>query len=797
MQRTLLATMIALSMSATPLAQADEITTEQTTIEQTGTTQPSVGQANLALANQPAQHNSTEQTVIVTGTRSAGKTALASSVPVDVISQKRLQETGYSDLARALEFTVPSLNFPRAHTTPSAANTRAITLKGLSPDEVLVLINGKRWTPSAVINTNFAVGRGTVPYDLSTIPLVAVDHVEVLRDGAAAQYGSDAIAGVINIILKHDAKGGIVQLNSGITVEGDGGYGDIAVNKGFALGNGFVNLSANLLKQRPTNRAAVDQRYNRITYKIGDPDALNINLAANAAFPVFEQGQFYVTSVVSRKDSTNVAGFRIPGTSPLFPNGFGPEINPELWSGGATVGLKGLLTEQIKYDISNTYGISKADFEAKNTANLTLGAQSPTTFDLGAVRYSQNTFNANLSRPLEQLSGGNIAVGTEYRYEAYQIDQGEFASYTGSGAAGFPGFNPRIPVDNHRNAWGVYLDTELKPVSWLTLGGAGRFDDYSDFGNATTGKFTARAKANSWLAIRGSVGSGFRAPSLQQQYYSSITSVANGANKEIVNVGTYQVGDSVAAALGALPLQAEKSKSANAGIVLTPLPNLSVTADWYRTDIDHRIALSDALSGAAVTAALKGAGITNVQQAAFFTNAVDTRTQGYELGLKHTGSLNETTQYGVSLAYAHMPTKIRSIASNAKLSTLPFLSEHSMLLLTEAQPENKFTSQFKLSQENYDIALDITRFGSYVDAPIKDAQTFSAEYVADLSLSTQIADRIKLTAGILNIADTYPDELAQQDVAFKSFGGSFKYGEESPFGISGRSYFVSLSIDLP
>ncbi|AXI01457.1 TonB-dependent receptor plug domain-containing protein [Aquirhabdus parva] len=744
------------------------------------------------------EQNPQLDTVVVTGTRSAGRTALASSVPVDVITSQRLQATGFSDLARALEFTAPSLNFPRAHTTPSAANTRAITLKGLSPDEVLVLINGKRWHPSVVINTNFAVGRGSAPYDLSTIPLAAVDHVEILRDGAAAQYGSDAIAGVVNIILRKDSSGGSLQTSTGITDRGDGGYGDLAVNKGFALAGGYVNVTGEVLKQQSTNRAAIDQRYGRVTYQIGDPDALNLNLAANAAFPILNDSELYATGLVSRKDSTNVAGFRAPGASPLFPNGFGPQVNPILLDSGLTVGLRGILTEKIKYDLSNTFGSSNADFTIDHTANSTLGSKSPTSFDAGSVNYLQNTLNASISRPLpEILEGGNLSLGAEYRYEKYEIKSGEFASYTGTGSAGFPGFNPRIPVDNNRDAAGAFIDLDLKPFSWLTLGAAGRYDHYSDFGNATTGKFTARAKANSWLSLRGSVGTGFRAPSLQQQFYSSTTSLANGPNKAIVNVGTYQVGDPIAQALGATALRAEKSKSANIGIVLTPLHRLSITADYFRTDIDHRIALSDALAGPAVLSALKNAGASDVQQVAFFTNAVDTRTQGYEVAVKYLGNFSETVNYGLSMNYAHMPTRIQSIAANPKLPTLPLLSQHSLLLLTEAQPRDKLTSQFRVSDGTYEAVLDVTRYGEYTDAPIADAQKFGAEVVLDLALSARLSQTVKLTGGILNLANSYPDKLAQQDTAFKTFGGSFAYGEESPFGISGRTFFLSLNVDLP
>ena len=447
------------------------------------------------------------EVLVVTGTRAPDRTALTSAVPVDVISSESLQNTGYPDLARALEFTEPSVNFPRAQTTPTSANTRAITIRGLSPDEVLVLVNGKRWHSSAVINTNFAVGRGSAPFDLSQIPLAAVDRIEVLRDGAAAQYGSDAIAGVINIILKSNSSGGQVSLDGGITQRGDGANGDLNFNHGYALGDGgHLTVSGEVDKANATNRAAIDQRYDRITYRIGDPNALETNLAVSAAYPIHWPGaELYDDLVVARKDSTNTPTFIIPGSSPAYPDGYLPKINPVIWDVGNTVGLRGTLPDEIAADFSNTLGYSDANFTDRDTANVALGASSPTLFDAGTARYFQDVTDLNFTRSLPGvLSGANLASGLEYRYESYAIGSGEPASFQGAGASGFPGFNPRIPVNNSRSADAAYIDGELKPLAWLSVNAAGRYDHYQDFGGAATWKTSARAEATSWLAVRAS-----------------------------------------------------------------------------------------------------------------------------------------------------------------------------------------------------------------------------------------------------------------------------------------------------
>ncbi len=740
--------------------------------------------------------NSAEE-IIVTGTRAADRTALDSSVPVDVISWTRLQDTGFPDLARALEASEPSLNFPHAETTPSSANTRPITLRGLSPDETLVLVDGKRWHTTSIINVNFAVGRGSAPFDLSTIPLSAIDHIEVLRDGAAAQYGSDAIAGVVNIILKKNSSGGFAELQSGVTEAGDGANGDGGFNLGLPLGDGgHFTVSGEGDYAGPTNRAATDQRYGRVTYRIGDPEAITGDLAITAAYPVpLFDGELYTDFLSSRKDSSAAVSFLTPGSSPLYPNGALPQVNPIIWDVGDTVGFRGHLPGEVDFDVSNVFGYSNADISVNDTANLSLGAASPTSFYAGSAEYRQDVVNLTLTRPFAALlAGGNLAGGVEYRTESYRLAAGDPSSIVGSGAVGFPGYNPRIPVDNSRDAVAAFLDAEIKPIDWLTLGAAGRYDHYSDFGGAATWKATARAEATGWLAFRGSASTGFRAPSLQQEYYSSITTVANGANKALVNVGTFQVGDPVARALGAEPLKAEKSRDYSVGLVLTPTRGLSASVDFFRTDIDNRIALSDALSGAAVTRVLTAAGITNVQQVAFFTNAVDTRTQGYDITIRYDGNFDAETQFHASVGFECAPTSVRAQTPNAALPSTPFIGVHARTLLTEAQPRDKLTSEIVVDQGPLTGVLSATRYGEYIDAPILDPQKFSAKTIVDISLTGRLNDWVSLTGGILNIGNVYPDPLQEVALAYKSFGNSFVYGEESPWGVDGRSYYVKLRV---
>jgi iron complex outermembrane receptor protein len=752
--------------------------------------------ALIMAASANAQEAIGVQEVVVTGTRAVGRTALTSAAPVDVIGSAEIQAAGYPDLASALEATEPSLNFPHAQTTPSSANTRPITLRGLSPDETLVLVDGKRWHGSAVINTNFAVGRGSAPVDLSAIPEAAIDHVEVLKDGAAAQYGSDAIAGVVNIILKTNSSGTLVESQAGVTERGDGAHGQVSFRQGLPLGDGgHLTVMGDLLDQGSTNRSEIDERYGRRTFVIGDPAAFQVDLAATAAYPLpGVRGEIYGDLILARKDSTNTPTFIPPGASPLYPDGSAPRVNPIIYDIGDTLGVKGSLGWGVNYDLSNSFGFTTAAFGVDHSEVAALGAASPTRFDAGTEDYRQDVVDLTFTRGLPEASGGgNIAAGGEFRTEHYGIGRGDVASTTGAGSVGFPGLNPYIPVDASRTNGAAFVDLELAPLRWINLGAAGRYDHYSDFGDAETGKLSGRIQAAPWLAFRGSYSTGFRAPSLQQEDYNSVTVVANGINKALVNVGTFEVSDPVARALGASPLRPETSHDATAGAVLTPAKNLAITADVFRIAINNRIALGNALSGPAVTGILAAAGITNVEQVAFFTNGLNTLTQGFDLSVKYHGELGAKADYVLGLGYESSPTQVRSVATNPAIPGLPLFSAHPILLLTEAQPANKLIGDATLNEGPFSATLGVIRYGHYADAPISAPQTFSGKTIANLSTTYRVSAALALTFGVTNIGNVYPDRFSQISLAYPSYGNALVYGEESPMGTAGRAYYVRLT----
>jgi len=736
--------------------------------------------------------------IIVTGTRAAGRTALESLTPVDSIAGEELSQRGFPDVAKALQFLEPSVNFARAATTATAANSRPLTLRGLAPDQTLVLINGKRRHATSILNTNNTVGRGSAGVDFDMIPAAAIEHIEVLRDGAAAQYGSDAIAGVINVILKHGDAGNSVVVEGGVTEEGDGEYYSTSGHTGFALPNGgSLLLAAEARKQDKTNRANVDQRFGRVTYWFGDPEVELYNLALNADLPI-GPGAAYAFGTLGRKDSTNPGGFRVPGLTPLYPNGFLPKVNPVITDGALTLGWQMEDSAGGKFDISHTYGRTKADFEVFDTANFSLGAQSPTRFNAGATIYEQNVTDVAFSRPFGNFwAGANLAAGLQHRHENYEIVPSEPAAYVGTGADGFAGFNPSTPVDDGRNAYAGFVDIELKPIEPLTIGLAGRYDDYDDFGDATTWKVSMRGELTQSLALRGNVSTGFRAPSLQQQHFSAVAGALSSGR--LVTVGTLPVGDPVAKALGATELKPEKSDNYSAGLVFTPLPNLSFSADWFHIEIDDRIALSEQLSGTAVNAILLNAGITNFQQVRFFTNAVDTTTQGFELMSRYNWDATPSTSVRVALGYGRFETQLDTLRANPVLPTLPLLGQKSILYVTKAQPDEKLTFNAEVQGSWWAVQSSVTHFGTYTSMPLVAVQEFGSKTVVDLSLRAEVLHGATLTAGVLNLGDEHPDAInltGFEASAIASTGGSFPTGEESPIGVNGRTYYLRVGFDF-
>ena len=725
--------------------------------------------------------------IVVVGSRAAGRVVADSPAPVDVISAEALQAQGFADLSRALQVLSPSFNYPRSATAPSAANTRAVSLRGLAPDQVLVLVNGKRWHASSVINFNNVIGRGSTPTDLNAIPLSAVARVEILRDGAAAQYGSDAIAGVINIVLKSDAAGALVSAQGGVTDQGDGQNATLSLSQGFDLGGrGALTVAAEARYRNSTNRAGVDSRYGRVTNEQGDPDSLDLAVLANGTYALTEGVEAYGYLVYDRRKSTSPAQYRAPNISVLYPDGFIPHVRLNLDDVGGGFGLRGKAGGWA-WDLSDSPGYAKADFRVNSTANGSLGAASPTSFDAGGARYFQNVLDFTVSRPFAVAAGANLAVGVEHRYETYRIRSGEAASFAGAGAQGFPGFNPPQPVDADRSAFSAFADGELSPVRRLTLGAAVRYEHYDDFGDATSGKLSAIFKATDVVSLRATASTGFRAPSLQQSFFSTVTSQSSGG--VLVNVGTFAVNDPVARALGASALKAETSRNLSAGVVLKPASGLTFSADVFHIESDDRIALSETLSGPAVAAVLKAAGVTNASQVRFFTNAADTVTDGYELTANWRRTVGPA-RLDVTAGYMLVDTDIDRLKANPVLPNLPLLATSSIDLLTKAQPQNKFTLSARAVIGRWSLDADLARFGPFRAIQVAGEQTYAPVTTLDLQAAYAVTDHLSIGAGVLNLGDAYPDKIADRAL---SQGGSIQYPEVGAVGTNGREYFVRLT----
>jgi iron complex outermembrane receptor protein len=739
--------------------------------------------AGQAWAEEPPEGEVGE--LVVVGSRGAPRLATETASPVDVFSGEELAARGFNDLSKVLQFVSPSFNFPRSATGPSAANTRSASLRGLSPDQVLVLVNGRRRHSSSVLNFNNNIGRGTVPIDFNTIPASAISRVEVLRDGAAAQYGSDAIAGVINIVLRDDAEGGLGSFQIGATEDGDGETAIGTASQGFKLGDdGFLTLAAEARYRNFTNSARVDPRVGRVTQRHGDPESLDLNLAANAEVPL-SAATLYGFATFDRRNSESAPLFRLPSVAPgLYPLGFLPIVEFDMIDFGGAAGVRGEAAGW-SWDLSDTVGYNRGDFAVSNSANTSLGAASPRRFDSGGTRYGQNLVNLTLNRRFESLmAGANLAAGLEHRFESFKIVAGEPASFQGAGAQGFPGYNPPSPVDVDRTAISAFIDGELSPVKGLDLGLAARYENYSDFGDRTTGKASLFWRTSDWLAVRATASTGFRAPALQQQYFATVTSQLSAG--QLVNVGTFAVSDPVSRALGASELKPEKSRNISAGVVLTALPGLSVTADVFRIEIDDRIALSESLSGPAVAAILAARGITNASQVRFFTNAADTVTEGWEAAVNWSTPIATDGRLTLTLAYAAYDNDVESLAVNPVLPALALLGPTSIGVLTDAQPRNKVTLNAGLDIGRWSLLADVVRFGKYRSSPLGPTQVFGEEITLDLTASYEINKTLSLHAGVINATDEYPDEVVGSN-------DGRPYTEAGGLGVDGREYFVRVS----
>ena len=754
------------------------------------------------------------QTVVVTGTRAVNRRTLDSTSPVDVLGSKELLSTGSGELATVLSRLLPSMNFARPSGADASDAVRPAQLRGLSPDQTLVLVNGKRRHSSAVVNVNGTLGRGSAPVDLNAIPLAAIDHIEVLRDGAAAQYGSDAIAGVINIILKKGADGGEAEVMYGQYDKGDGEQSTVRGSTGFKLGDdGWVRVAIEAANRDATNRSFADPRPSEgarqgtVTQRYGDPDSRPRTLFVNSQVKVNDAIDWYAFANYGERTTSSAATFRTAYTdntratlrTSLYPDGFQPLEDSKSVDTSLVTGLRGDLAGW-RWDASLNYGRNRFSLDVDNTANYSLGAASPTRFYAGKLTSTQEVANLDLARdiPVSFMRGPlTVALGAEARYEAYEIGAGEANSYFGSGAQGYSGFRPENAGKNSRNNQSLYLNLEGDITKQLSGALAVRHEHYSDFGNTNSAKASARYAFTPQFALRGTASNGFRAPSLAQEFYTITTTntlLVNGTSA-LVETGTFPVGSAAAKALGAQPLKPEKARTLSIGAQWQPIRDWTTTVDLYRIDIDDRIVFSSNLqlaSAPALGSALAAQGVL-VGAARYFTNAVDTRTKGIDVVSTYRLNLAQGARADLTLAYNHNDNSVLHVAATPAVlaaQNLVLVDRQTVNRLTVGSPKDKLSLTGDYTQGAWNGRAVVTRYGKFT-VPQNDVtldQAYDQQWVLDLAASVRIASQWRLSAGIDNVTNRYPAQVTT--LANLNVNGTQPYSVWAPNGFNGRFFYV-------
>jgi iron complex outermembrane receptor protein len=830
--------------------------------------------------------------IVIVGSRSPGRSKLATPVPVDVIPVAQvINQLGQVDLNQILNFIAPSFQSSRQTVADGTDHLDPAQLRGLGTDQVLVLINGKRRHQAALVNVNGTINRGQVSTDLSTIPATAIERIEILRDGASAQYGSDAIAGVINIVLKKSTnilEAGVsygayvtkypknyalyktqgksddpnVKVTDGNTIQASLGYG-------FNLGKGYLNLTGEYADREPTNRtgtytgaiypnvnganrddsilSARGLNRNTVDMRVGNSDMKSGAIFYNFAYPVSANGEIYAFGGYSNKKGNATGVYRYPSgyanggnaakfapqVLSLYPNGFLPQILTDITDFSTAVGFRTKFN-QWNFDISNTFGSNKFDFGVANSVNYTqfaVTSNPQTTFDPGGLKFSQNTVNADFSRKYNVMAGLNVAAGLEYRLENFGIRSGEEASYknydaagstVGPGAQVFPGFT--VNENHNRNSEAVYVDLEQDFSNKFLLTGALRYENYSDFGSTFNYKFSTRYKFSDNFSLRASVSSGFRAPSLQQRFYTKTNTLFVGTPLAPIQAATLTNESQAAALLGIPKLQEETSQNYSVGLTAKPFAGFEVTVDAYQVNIKNRIILTNNFNGntnAQIKTILDNAGAS---QANFFTNGVDTRARGLEAVLSYNKNFKNKQSLRTTLAMTFINNEIKKDANgNPIIHASDLLVNGGQLgnyfnredesRFETANPKNKMTLSFNYRYSKFGVLLRFVRFGQveYLDgtklfAPniVANAfnpglsestdQVFSPKVVTDLSLSYDITKSLTATVGANNIFDVYQ---GIQNHSSNQSSGRFVYSRRvEQMGYNGAYYFARLKLNL-
>jgi len=787
--------------------------------------------------------------VVVVGSRASGAEA-EKAVPVDILTAEQIAATGLTETAQVLQALAPSVNFPRPTITDGTDTVRPATLRGLGPDQVLVLVNGKRRHQSALVHVNNSIGRGSTGVDLNAIPVAAIERIEVLRDGAAAQYGSDAIAGVINIVLKSGRapltvtsqgglqwgsfaanscrKDGLACETGGALDFTDGERFDLSASGGWPVGRGALALAGEFRYHDRTNRASPDPRDQiengdagdnpvaQPNHRWGDPDTRELLLVGDLQLPLGGSGQtsFYAFGSVARREA-NSAGFYRRGLDPrnwpeIYPLGFLPELRPTVLDTSLVAGLRGPLGRWA-WDASLDYGHNRFAFEVGNSLNTSLGPRQPpnkTVFDAGQLVLDQLVVNLDASRPvgLGLARPAHLALGAELRLEHYAIDPGEPDSWRDGGspdvtggraAVGsqvFPGFRPANAASEWRQSVASYADLEGDLAGWLRLGLAGRFEHYSDFGSTLDGKASLRLSPARRVVLRGAVSTGFRAPSLGQSFFSSTATnflnVRPGGLQPFESL-TLPVASPAAQVLGATPLEPEQSLHFSGGLVLSPADSLDLAVDLYRIDIDDRVVLTGNFTGPQITLLL---GPFGANSARFFTNAIDTRTTGVDVTAAWRVPAPALGSLRLLAGYNHNLTRI----VGERPTPAPLAGLEQVLFdrierrrVECGQPRDSARGSAEWRGARWGADLRLSHYGSVCSFTANEAddQEYGAQWLTDLELSYR-ASGATLGLGVQNVFNVLPDRNETQN----SFFGIQTFPSHSPFGMNGRFAYVKASL---
>ncbi|MCG9973330.1 TonB-dependent receptor [Christiangramia crocea] len=769
--------------------------------------------------------------VVVTGNRTKPRTILESPNAIDNIGVKELTGSGKPTIDRMLTFKVPSFNAQNQAISDATAHYDPADLRGLGPSRTLVLVNGKRKNQSAQVYLNRTPGKGEVGVDLKSIPTAAIANVEVLRDGASAQYGSDAIAGVINMVLKEDVQYTTFNTRTGITSEGDGFNFASDLNTAFNFGdNGYINLTLGYYKQKLTNRPGTpgtddlppDARPNEVQWamdnpdlgmKVGQPDMEKKDLFVNLAHPVGENGEFYSFHGYTTRTGRSFAYYRAPYwrrgvadagflTRPEDFKGYQPTFEAEIDDHINVIGLEYALGDTWGADLSATYGANSVFYTVNNSVNrdyLADNGTSPTTFHPGGYRLQNAMGNLDINGIL--VENINVAMGLEFKKEYFDAYEGDKRSYYKGGSDSFAGIKPAEAGSWDRNNFAAYAQLDYDISEALLLGVAGRYEDFSDFGDNFSWKVNGRFKIGENGAIRGSYSTGFRAPTLHQRHLTNSQYIIVAGSSEPLLQGTLANNSPAVQALGVPSLFAETSQNFSAGITYKFSKHFYGSLDFYQINVDDRILFSsqigedgDPTTTNSVEQILEDNNVVAVQ---FFINAGDTKTRGADIVLNY----DTFTGFKASLGANFNETEINAISTPGPLAQNGYniFAREERGLITNSRPKSKIILGLSQELDKWNLELNNTRFGTVtITAPESGGtdQELDAKIVTDFIVAYNFTNRLSINGVINNIFDVYPD-ITLPSTNTAGAGGRFLYSSEvQQMGQLGTNFSIGLNYEF-